>query len=112
MLLVNNTPKLLAAAAVTLLLSGGAFGMNFLEECKSRSAGSFLTEVPAQCLFHPSSRTYVYKGIDCFSCKRLSIISKGQNIRGNSGGGGSDTPGTTGGGTPSGGGSPLSGTDP
>lgn len=112
MLLVNNTPKLLAAVALTFLLSGGAFGVDFIEECKSRSAGGFLTEVPAQCLFNPSSRTYAYKGIDCFSCKRLSLISKGNG----SGDGGSDTPGATGGGTPtgtpSGGGSPLSGTDP
>lgn len=113
MTLSNQVIRLSVASAFTLILSGGAFAMDFLEECKSRSAGSFFAEVPAQCLFHPSSRTYAYKGVDCFSCKRISIISNGNGDI-NRGGGGSDTPGTNGGGNPSddpgdGGGPGLSG---
>lgn len=101
--------KLCTIAGVSVFLSSGAFAMDFLEECKSRSAGAFFTEVPAQCLFDPASRKYVYKGIDCFTCKRLSLISNGDNLSGgsgNPGGGGSDSigGGSTPAGTPSDGG--------
>lgn len=112
----NQLIRLSIASGFALMLSSSVFAMDFLEECKSRSAGSFFAEVPAQCLFHPSSRTYVYKGVDCFSCKRLSIISSGNGDI-NRGSGRSDTPGTNGGGNPNdnpgdGGGSGLSAPNP
>ncbi|MEP0519558.1 MAG: hypothetical protein ABJO09_05235 [Hyphomicrobiales bacterium] len=95
----NQMFRLCITASLAVMVSSSAFALDFLEECKARSAGSFLAEVPAQCLFHPSSRKYVYQGIDCFSCKRLSLISTGNSGSNRSGGGGSDSIG--GGSTPS-----------
>lgn len=95
--------KVLSFAFVSILLAATtAHAQSPLDECKSRSAGSFFREVPAQCLYDPANRVYAYRGIDCFSCKRIVSTSSGNN------GGGS----TNGGGNPNGGGDPIGGGNP